>query len=311
MKILFVDTETTGVIQRDDTQVGFKRWTPRMLELAYVLYDYSDDLFTPIKRFCSDVKYDGHISAEAAEVNGFTEERARAGRPLRDVLDEFIADANNALMVGHNYHEFDRIILDSELRHAGHSWWADIICSPDKPYIDTMFLARAVIPTAGPLEPDGKRYQQRLGRKGTYHKQVDGGPDGKAWAVDDYTGAEKRFERWYPWHMQPMGRSTPPRGGLVNPMVLDKSASKTLYPHGYVWNTIERTWYRIKDPIYKFMNIQKLHQQLLGKPFDGAHTALADVEATARCFIEMVELMRHPSIQELDRLQREGPKCTS
>lgn len=41
---------------------------------------------------------------------------------------------------------------------------------------------------------------------------------------------------------------------------------------------------------YKWPKLQELHVHLFGSEFDGAHDALADVKATARCFFELRRL---------------------
>ena len=41
---------------------------------------------------------------------------------------------------------------------------------------------------------------------------------------------------------------------------------------------------------YKWPKLQELHNHLFAEDFDGAHNALADVKATARCFFEMKRL---------------------
>ena len=41
---------------------------------------------------------------------------------------------------------------------------------------------------------------------------------------------------------------------------------------------------------YKWPNLSELHVKLFGIDFDGAHEALADIEATAKCFWEMKKL---------------------
>jgi DNA polymerase-3 subunit epsilon len=38
---------------------------------------------------------------------------------------------------------------------------------------------------------------------------------------------------------------------------------------------------------YKWPKLTELHQKLFNCSFDGAHDALADITATARCFWEM------------------------
>lgn len=40
---------------------------------------------------------------------------------------------------------------------------------------------------------------------------------------------------------------------------------------------------------YKWPKLSELHRFLFGKPFDGAHDALGDVEATIRCLVEMAK----------------------
>src|SRR5690606_29932229 len=40
---------------------------------------------------------------------------------------------------------------------------------------------------------------------------------------------------------------------------------------------------------YKLPNLTELHQYLFGTPFAEAHNATADVEATARCFLELIK----------------------
>ena len=41
---------------------------------------------------------------------------------------------------------------------------------------------------------------------------------------------------------------------------------------------------------YKWPSLTELHRKLFGKPFEGAHGALADAEACMRCFFQLREL---------------------
>lgn len=50
---------------------------------------------------------------------------------------------------------------------------------------------------------------------------------------------------------------------------------------------------------FKLPTLTELHQHLFGEPFAEAHNATADVEATTRCFLELVR-QKHFSIEELD-----------
>jgi DNA polymerase-3 subunit alpha len=49
---------------------------------------------------------------------------------------------------------------------------------------------------------------------------------------------------------------------------------------------------------FKLPTLTELHQHLFGVPFDEAHNATADVEATTRCFLELIRL-KHYSIERL------------
>ena len=39
---------------------------------------------------------------------------------------------------------------------------------------------------------------------------------------------------------------------------------------------------------FKYPSLTDLHQKLFGEPFKEAHNASADVEATTRCFLELI-----------------------
>lgn len=41
---------------------------------------------------------------------------------------------------------------------------------------------------------------------------------------------------------------------------------------------------------FKWPKLQELHEKLFGKEFEGAHDAMADIQATARCFWELVKI---------------------
>ncbi len=58
---------------------------------------------------------------------------------------------------------------------------------------------------------------------------------------------------------------------------------------------------------YKWPNLSELHQKLFEEGFDAAHNAMADVIATARCFLEMLRLgvIKHQSIG-IENAQFEG-----
>lgn len=50
-------------------------------------------------------------------------------------------------------------------------------------------------------------------------------------------------------------------------------------------------WCRLPGPYgFKWPKLEELHRKLFGQPFEGAHTALADVRACARCYVELQRL---------------------
>ncbi|MDC1109051.1 3'-5' exonuclease, partial [Flavobacteriaceae bacterium] len=51
---------------------------------------------------------------------------------------------------------------------------------------------------------------------------------------------------------------------------------------------------------YKFPTLTELHSFLFSKPFAEAHNATADVEATARCFLELIRIKNY-SLTELEQ----------
>ena len=50
---------------------------------------------------------------------------------------------------------------------------------------------------------------------------------------------------------------------------------------------------------FKLPTLTELHQNLFGEPFGEAHNATADVEATTRCFLELIRRKHYP-IEKLD-----------
>ena len=51
---------------------------------------------------------------------------------------------------------------------------------------------------------------------------------------------------------------------------------------------IPSKWHRKNKPNYKWPSLQELHKFCFDEEFDGAHDAMADVHATARCFFELI-----------------------
>ena len=117
-RMLFFDTETTGIplnykAPSSDTQ----NW-PRLVQLAWILTDKEG---TRIHTGNLVIKPDGFvIPADATKVHGITTQRAKEeGVPLAEVIERFKSDLDMATyIVGHNI-EFDKKIVGAEMIRLG------------------------------------------------------------------------------------------------------------------------------------------------------------------------------------------------
>jgi DNA polymerase III epsilon subunit-like protein len=106
MKLLFFDTETTGLPKnRDPAHKGPENW-PHMVSISWVLQDGS--IIRERKSFI--IKPDWIIPEDSIRIHGITQERAvRDGFYLRDVMNQFLAIEHDYL-IGHNI-DFDLNVL--------------------------------------------------------------------------------------------------------------------------------------------------------------------------------------------------------
>lgn len=112
MKILFFDTETTGLPKDYKAPITDTDNWPRLVELAFILTENDSELL----RFEGIVKPDGfEIPQGATDTHGITTERAlKEGYPISEILDLFNDAVEQAdLLVGHNI-SFDRKIMGAE-----------------------------------------------------------------------------------------------------------------------------------------------------------------------------------------------------
>lgn len=113
MKILFFDTETTGLPRNFKAPASDTANWPRLVQLAYIIQnEKGETLYSS-----SDIiRPNGFvIPNEAAAIHGVTTERAMdEGRPLEIVLSELLAHAKECdLVIGHNI-GFDMNIVGAE-----------------------------------------------------------------------------------------------------------------------------------------------------------------------------------------------------
>ncbi len=116
---LFFDTETTGLPSSWSAPVTDTRNWPRMVQLAFLLYNEDGTLIETQNHIIRPVGYT--IPADVARIHGITTDRAlREGHELNDVLTSFQTMAGRATaLVAHNM-EFDEKILGCEfIRSTG------------------------------------------------------------------------------------------------------------------------------------------------------------------------------------------------
>ncbi len=118
---LCFDVETTGIPKNYRASICDSENWPRIVEIAWAEFD-DDGHQNFIKS--SIVKPDGFVIAdEVVRVHGITTELAeQKGRPLKEVLSEFISDARKSetIFIGHNI-SFDINIIAAELYRLGFS----------------------------------------------------------------------------------------------------------------------------------------------------------------------------------------------
>lgn len=113
-KLLFLDTETTGLPKSWGAPVSNLNNWPRMVQLAWQLYDIDGNKIAVADHIVLPVGY--IIPPAVAYIHGITHQRAEAeGIDLKFVLDEFLAVMEEAdTVVGHNI-SFDVKIVGAEL----------------------------------------------------------------------------------------------------------------------------------------------------------------------------------------------------
>ena len=113
MKILFFDTETTGLpLDFDEPYTNVKNW-PRLVQLSWILEDTETNEVTEHDFIIEPVGF--IIPYAATKIHHITHDWAeRNGKPIKRVLLQFDLDLFKAdLLVGHNI-EFDINIVAAE-----------------------------------------------------------------------------------------------------------------------------------------------------------------------------------------------------
>lgn len=113
-KILFFDTETTGLPEDYGAPTTDTKNWPHMVQLSWIVTDESGNELKAEDYIIWPCRW--KIPAAATRIHGITQEHAKAvGVRVKEVLQKFMADFDEAvLVVGHNI-DFDKSIVGCEL----------------------------------------------------------------------------------------------------------------------------------------------------------------------------------------------------
>ncbi len=93
-----------------------------------------------VNRFESLVRPTRAISREVESVHGLNEIFLLVnGRPLSEVMKDFISFIADAIIVGHNIKEFDWLFVSNQMKRTG-------VTAPANKMIDTLELSRKLLP---------------------------------------------------------------------------------------------------------------------------------------------------------------------
>ena len=130
MRILFFDTETNGLPKNRYAAISNLENWPRIIQIAWQVWDLSEKDFTRHTQMCYLVKPGEDIKWDegSAKIHGISQQTAtEKGVPGNDVFKEFAETARSCdLVVAHNI-GFDKPIVIAECfrtyKHTDVSWW--------------------------------------------------------------------------------------------------------------------------------------------------------------------------------------------
>ena len=128
MKVLFFDTETSGLPQdvcRNTLSLVNKHLWPNIVQYSSVTLDTETGTIESMSDYIVKVDDNIVLDGQSAEIHGITNLISRTrGVPIEEVLEKFTKECENAdLIVAHNL-DFDKNMLLKE--------WYDLIASDDK-----------------------------------------------------------------------------------------------------------------------------------------------------------------------------------
>lgn len=114
-RILFFDTETTGLIPKDLDPEKF----PHIIQLSFIEYDLSSNTILKTYNQYINVSETVVISDEITTITGITREKCNTGVPIEEALIEFYNSYWNAdAIVAHNISFDKQMIINEYKRHS-------------------------------------------------------------------------------------------------------------------------------------------------------------------------------------------------
>ncbi|MCR2046951.1 exonuclease domain-containing protein [Acetatifactor muris] len=119
------DLETTGLSPKKD----------EIIELSAIKVQSGQ----VTSRFSSLVNPGRHIPATATGINGISDDMVKNAPGLCPILEEFLAFAENNILVGHNIHTFDMRFLTNGVGR-------ELNRKVENDYVDTLYLSKTLLP---------------------------------------------------------------------------------------------------------------------------------------------------------------------
>ena len=130
MKIIVFDTETTGLPKSRNASPEHSHLWPYIVQFSWLVYDDATKEIKPIKDYIVKLPDGMTIPEDSTKIHGITNEKMLTeGKPIGDILIEFIKDyLNSQIVVAHNL-EFDSKVIQAELYRNNMVNWIEKSCN--------------------------------------------------------------------------------------------------------------------------------------------------------------------------------------
>jgi len=130
MRIIVFDTETTGLPKSRKASPQQSELWPYIVQFSWLVYDDATKEIKSIKDYIIKLPDGMTIPEDSTKIHGITNEKMLAeGKPIHDILIEFIKDyLNSQIVVAHNL-EFDSKVIQAELYRNNMVNWIEKSCN--------------------------------------------------------------------------------------------------------------------------------------------------------------------------------------